>query len=534
MKARADHCDPVGVVVFAAILVLFPAAVQAQSVLTWHNDNSRTGQNLQETILTPTNVNSTQFGKEFTLSVDGQIFAQPLYVSGVSIPGKGTHNVVYVATENDSVYAFDASGSPTAPLWQRSLTSPANGITAAPCADVGVSGTKTPACKAIGPVVGITATPVIDSTSNTLYVVALTKENGSYFDRLHALDVTTGAEKFGGPVVIEASVHGIGAGSVGGVIAFDPSFDFLRSALLLLNGVVYISAGSFGADQGPYHGWLLGYAARTLAQVGVFNTSPNIREAGIWGSGAGPSAPTGGTNIFVLTGNGKFDANTGGADYGDSFLKLNPTGGLHVVDYFSPENQSTLWQDDIDLGAAGGMIPPTQSGPIPDEIIGAGKQGIIYVVNRGGMGKFNSTRNNVIQTVTGSVAECPGGTGTPAYFNNAVYYSGCGDSLKMFSLTNGLLSPLPVSQSSEQYPTGTTPSISANGSTNGIVWAIAFYNTNSVLHAYDARDVSKELYKSNQNQMRDALPITHFAVPTVANGRVYVGTFDGLVVYGLL
>jgi hypothetical protein len=534
MKARADHCDPVCVVVFAVVLALFPAAVQAQSVLTWHNDNSRTGQNLQETILTLKNVNTTQFGKKFTLSVDGQIFAQPLYVSGVSIPGKGTRNVVYVATENDSVYAFAANGSPTTPLWQRSFTSPAEGITAAPCVDVGVSGSATPTCKVITPVVGITATPVIDPTSNTLYVVALTKESGSYVDRLHALDITTGDEKFGGPVVIEASVHGTGAGSVGGIIAFNPSFELPRSALLLLNGVVYLSSAAFGGDQGPYHGWVLGYAARTLAQVGVFNTSPNIREAGIWGSGAGPTAAPGGSAVFVLTGNGKFDANTGGLDYGDSFLKLSTAGGLSVADYFTPVDQAKLAQQDLDLSAGGGMIPPMQASGKYLEIIGGGKEGILYVVNRVNMGKFNPTANSCIQTVVGSKIQCPGGTGTPAYFNNAVYFSGCGDFLKRFSLINGLLSTSPVSQSPEIYAEGNTPSISANGSTSGIVWAISSLPTGGVLHAYDASDVSKELYKSNQNQTRDSLPPSHFAVPMIANGRVYVGTFDGLVVYGLL
>ena len=355
------------------MLVLFSSAAPAQSVLTWHNDNSRTGQNLRETILTPANVNSTQFGKKFTRPLDGQTFAQPLYVPNVSIPGQGTHNVVYVATENDSVYAFDADGTPTRPLWQRDFTNSAQGITAVPCADI-------PACP-VGPVAGITGTPVIGSASKTLYVVAFTKENGSYFQRLHALDITTGAEKFGGPVVIQASVQGTGAGSVGGTIAFDPLIQNQRPALLLAKGVVYIGWASFG-DRDNYHGWVLGYAASTLQQVAVFNDTPNGSQGGIWQGGGGLAAgPCG--NIFLQTGNGTFDANTiGGVDYGDSFLKLSATGGLSVLDYFTPDNQATLDSLDLDLGSGAGLIPPKQSGAFPNEIISAGKQGIIYVVNR--------------------------------------------------------------------------------------------------------------------------------------------------------
>jgi len=506
------------------MLALVSPAGQAQGVLTWHNDNSRTGQNLNESILTLTNVNSTQFGKKFTRSVDGRIYAQPLYVPNVSIPSKGTHNVVYVATENDSVYAFDANGTPTAPLWHRGFTNPTQGITSVPCAD-------TPACS-VSPVVGITGTPVIDSTSKTLYVVAFTKENGSYFQRLHALDITTGAEKFGGPVVIQASVPGTGAGSIGGTIMFDPLIQNQRPALLLLNGVVYISWASFG-DLDNYHGWVLGYGAQTLAQVAVFNDTPNGSQGGIWQSGGGLSAAPGSSTILLQTGNGTFDANqTGGVDYGDSFLKLNTTGGLSVADYFTPDNESTLQSMDLDLGSGAGLIPPTQSGPFPHEIISAGKQGIIYVVNRNNMGKFHSTRNNVIQTVTGSIN---GYYGSPAYFNNAVYYSGAGDFLDRYSLTSGLLSTMPVSESPTKFNTGSTPSISANGSTNGIVWAVEHVSTtSSVLHAYDASDVSKELYNSKQIATRDSLGGSKFSVPTIANGKVYVGTFSGLAVYGIL
>jgi hypothetical protein len=262
--------------------------------------------------------------------------------------------------------------------------------------------------------------------------------------------------------------------------------------------------------------------------------SPNGSQGGIWQSGGGLSAAPGGRAVFLQTGNGTFDANqTGGVDYGDSFLRLSTTGGLSVADYFTPDNQLTLDDMDIDVGSGAGLIPPTQSGPFPHEVIGAGKQGIIYVVSRDNMGKFNSTHNNVIQTVTGSVN---GYFGSPAYFNNAVYYSGWADFLDRYTLASGLLSTLPVSESPTPFNFGSTPSISANGSTNGIVWAVerSPSDTSSVLHAYDASDVSKELYNSNQNAARDSLGGTKFSVPTIANGKVYLGTFSGLVVYGFL
>ena len=527
MESKACRYHVGRVIVLATMVSLFSQVAHAQSVLTWHNDNSRTGQNLKETILTPSNVNSTHFGKRFALTVSGWIFAQPLYVPTVSIPGKGTHNVVYVATENDSMYAFDADGTTTTPLWHRDFTNSTKGIVAVPCGD-------TPSCFVVGPVVGITGTPVIDPTNKTLYVVVFTLENGSYFQRLHPLDITTGAEKFGGPVVIRASVPGIGSGSVAGTIMFDPRIQNQRPALLLLKGVVYISWASFG-DLGNYHGWVLGYGASTLSRVAVFNDTRNGSQGGIWQSGGGLSADSN-ANIFFVTGNGTFDANTtGGIDYGDSFLKLGTTGELSVVDYFTPHNQSMLESFDFDLGSGAGLILPKQAGTLPDEIISAGKQGIMYVVNRDKMGEFNSTRDNVIQTVTGS---SNGYFGSPAYFNNAVYYSGADDFLDRYSLRNGLLSATPVSETLTKFNRGSTPSISANGSTNGIVWAIdqgATSTASAVLHAYNASNLAKELYNSNQNATRDNLgPGIKFSVPTVANGKVYIGTKNRLVVYGIL
>jgi hypothetical protein len=512
-------------VLFSAIFLLLPLALTAQNVLTWHNDVSRTGQNLKETTLTLTNVNSTQFGLKFKLSVDGHIFAQPLYVGSVNVVGQGTHNVVYVATENDSVYAFDADGSPTTPLWHASFTG--TGVTAVPCADVGT-------CE-ISPTVGITGTPVIDTANNTLYVVAFTLENGAYYQRLHALDITSGAEKFGGPIVIQASVPGTGAGSVSGTIDFTPVLQNQRSALLFSKGVVYVAWASF-ADLGNYHGWVMSYNPKTLAQVSVFNDTPNGSQGGIWHSAGGLSADSSG-GIYLISGNGTFDANTGGGDYGDSFLRM--TSSLSVSDYFTPDNQSTLDDDDMDLGSSAGLILPKQAGAYPDEITGADKQGTIYLVDRDNMGKFNSGTNNVIQAITGSPL---GYYSSPAYFGNAVYYSGQGDYLDRYALIKGTLSKTPVSSSPTSLAAGGTPSISANGSANAIVWVVdapSTKGTTAVLHAYQASKVSVELYNSQQNATRDTLGVgIRFSVPTIANGNVYVGSksgsTDSLYIYGLL
>jgi hypothetical protein len=509
-------------------LLLLPTFVAAQNVVTWHNDISRTGQNLKETSLTLTNVTSSKFGKKVALSVDGQIFAQPLYVGNVAVKNQGTHNVVYVATENDSVYAFDAAGSPTTPLWHSSFTSAT--AVAVPCGDTGV-------CE-ISPVIGITGTPVIDTTTKTLYVVAFTKENGNYVQRLHALDITSGAEKFGGPVVIAATFAGSGSGAAGGSVSFDTLIQNQRSALLLSKGVVYIAWASFG-DLNSYHGWVMGYSASTLAQVSVFNDTPNGTLGGIWQSAGGVSADTTG-NLFFLTGNGTFDANvTGGVDYGDSFLRMSITGGLKVTDYFAPDNQANLESTDEDLGGSAGLILPKQTGTVPNEITGAGKQGIIYLVNRDNMGKFNSNSNNVVQTITGSAG---GYNSSPAYFNGAVYYSGENDFLSRYTLAKGKLSTSAVSKSPTKLTAGGTPSISANGTANGIVWVVDVSSKRgftAVLHAYKASAVNSELYNSQQQASRDTLGSgIRFSVPTIANGHVYVGTKSGstnsLFIYGLL
>jgi len=511
-----------------AVGVLSLAGGQVQSytgVLTWHNDNQRTGQYLGETVLTPANVNKKQFGKLFAYPVDGQIYAQPLYVNNVSVPGQGVHNAVYVATENDSVYAFDADGLSAAPLWQDSFINPDNGITAVPCADTG-------ACSALSPTMGITGTPVIDGTSGTLYVVAFTAENGDHVQRLHALDITTGAEKFGGPVEIQASVAGTGGGSSGGVIKFDPINESQRTALLLSKGVVYMGWGTFANP--PWHGWIMGYNAKTLKRVAVFMDTPNGVKGGIWGSGAGLAADGAGS-LYVVTGDGTFDADTGGLDYGDSVLRLSPSaGGLSVPDYFTPFNQDYLNNNDLDIAAGGAVLLPPQPGSYPREMVAGGKEGVVYVINRDSLGGYTSTVNNIIQTVT------TGGGGfwsTPAYFHNSLYISPTGGALGRYTLTNGLLSTTPVSQSPIlfKYP-GVTPSVSANGTKNGIVWAIArVKNSPAVLHAFLASNLANHLYGSSQAGNRDIAGTSNkFVVPTVINGKVYVGTQTELDVYGLL
>jgi hypothetical protein len=393
------------------LLNLLSPPVRAQNfadVTTYHNDNARTGQNLNETILTPANVNSTQFGLLFIApTIDGYVYAQPLYLSNVTLPGQGAHNVVFVATEHDSVYAFDADtyGSP---LWHVNFLSSGGTtvVSTVPNSDLGTGD--------IVPEIGITGTPVIDPKTGTLYLVAKTKETtgttSTYVQRLHALDVTTGQECPGSPVVIQASVPGTGLGNSNGTLAFNALRENQRPALLLLNGIVYIAWASHG-DIDPYHGWLIGYNATTLQQVAVFNTTPNGTRGGIWQGGGGPAADSSG-NIYFMTGNGTFSApNLGtGIDYGDSFLKLSTSGGLSVLDWFTPYNESTLEQGDADLGAGGVLLLPDSVGSNAHQhlMVGSGKQGTIYLVDRGDgstqtMGEFTPNVNNNLQTLTGQI-----------------------------------------------------------------------------------------------------------------------------------
>ncbi len=522
-----------GAAAMAAALLILSGPLSAQvQVTTQHNDNFRTGQNLSETILTPAVVSSSQFGKIFSVVVDGKVYGQPLYMPNVTIPGKGVHNVVYIVTEHDSVYAWDAdsnTGQNSAPLWAVSFISPAHGITTVSSSDIN--------CSSVGPEVGITATPVIDPSNNTMYILAQTKENGNFVHRLHALDITSGAEKFGGPVVIQASYPGTGDGSQGGMINFDPLNHLARSGLLLSNGNIFIAWAS-NCDDDPYHGWLMAYDESNLHQTAVWMASPNGRRGGIWTSGAGLSADAAG-NVYIPIGNGTFDTSGQVSDFGDSIVKLTLNGNqLTATDYFTPYNQANLDNADADVGSGGALMLPDQSGSHVHELIEAGKEGSIYVIDRDNMGHYNPNDNSqIVQNITNQIS---GIFGIPAYWNNNVYFGSGGFHLQAFSLTDGLLSSTPTSQSPTNlgYP-GTTPSVSANGNSDGIVWAIQsanrLNNGYEVLHAYDATDLNVELYSSLENPQRDNPgPVVHFTVPTIANGKVYVGSNQLLSVYGML
>jgi hypothetical protein len=506
-------------------------------VFTQHNDNLRTGQNLQETVLTTGNVNVDQFGKLAAYTVDGVVRTQPLYLPNVNIPGQGIHNVIYVATEHDSMYAFDADGRSTTPLWQVSFIDPGAGITTVPQADVTLH------CYDIGPEFGVSGTPVIDLANHRIFVLSRTKQVSggviSYHQFLHALNISSGAEMAGSPVEIQASVAGTGEGSAGGVLAFDPLRENNRVGLLEANGVVY-AAFSALCDVHPYHGWVIGYNTKSLQQTFVYNSSPNGQAAGVWNSGGGLAADDSG-NVYLETSNGLNDISSGGSAYGESIVKLNPSAA--VADYFTPFNATALTEADADLSSAGTLLLPDQPTSPTHLLLGGGKEGIMYLLDRDNMGKFRATDDSqILQSVS-----VPGGCGTegslwglPAYYQSQVFEWPCGDVLHSFRLYQGLLSPAPVASSTVVlfYPPP-TPSISANGDTNGIVWALdeTPYSTKNpaVLHAYDAANVSRELWNSTQAGSRDqATTASKGPVPTIANGKVYVATAVGVVVYGLL
>ncbi len=490
------------------------------SVLTYHNDLARTGQNLNETILTPASVSSPQFGQLFSYGVDGQIYAQPLYLPGVVIPGKGIHNVVFVATEHDSVYAFDADNYLAAPLWHASFLNPAQDVTTASASGLG--------CDSITPEVGITATPVIDPATGTLYVVAMTAEPslGGYVQRLHALDVRTGAERPGSPVEIQASVPGLGDGNT--TVRFKPWLYKDRAGLLLLNGVVYTSWSSH-CDTGNYHGWIIAYKAWSsdagaLQQVAAYTNTPDWNAGSFWQGGAAPAADAGG-NIYVASANGTFDANMGGSDLADSIIKLSISKTLAATDYFAPYDAGLLDVDNLDLGSSGVLLLPDGAGSAqhPHLLVSGSKSGTVYLLDRDNLGHFHpGTDDQIVQSMIGAVGPI---FGIPAYFNNSVYFSAAHDQVKAFALHDGLLSTLPVSAGSETFAElGTVPSISASGARNGILWTI---DPSAVLHAYDAADLTQELYRGSVGSY------VKFSTPTIANGKVYVGTLHSLVVFGL-
>jgi hypothetical protein len=494
-------------------------------VLTWHNDNARTGQNLQETILTQANVNSSTFGRLFTLTVDGKVDAQPLYVPGLTLPNMGTHNVLYVATEHDSLYAFDADNG--AQLLHASLL------------ETGETTSDDHGCSQVTPEIGITATPAIDlqmGPQGTIFLVAMTKDStGNYHHRLHALGLTTLTELPNWPIEVQASYPGSGAENT-----FNPTVHKERPGLLIANGVVYTTWGSH-CDAGAYAGWVISYDENTQAKQ-VLNLIPNGGDGGIWSAGAGPAADANG-NLYLLTGNGTFDTTLTGAgfpahgDYGNSFVKIATAGGLSVKDYFTMTNSVSESNSDTDLGSGGLMLLPpltnAQGQPV-SLVVGAGKDTNLWVVNKSNLGKFNPNMDEIYQPMLGAL---PGGVwSSPAWFNGSLYYGSVGSNLKAFAFSNGLFGTTPASQSANAfgYP-GTTPSISANGTANGIVWAAENTST-AVLHAYKANDLSQELYNSNQAASgRDHFGSGNkYIVPTIANGKVYVGTTNGVGVFGLL
>jgi hypothetical protein len=507
------------------------AAGAATDVLTYHNDLARTGQNLNETVLTTSNVTSAKFGKLGFYSVDGLVDAQPLYASNVAVPGNGTHNLLIAATEHDSVYAFDADSGTT--IWHTSMLK------------TGETTSDPRGCSQVAPEIGVTSTPVIDRTrgaNGTVYVVAMSKDgSGHYHQRLHALDLALGAELFSGPVDVQAQYPGTGDNSDGTNVIFDPGQYKERAALLLMNAILYTSWASH-CDIRPYTGWIIAYNPATLAQTSVLNVTPNGNEGSIWMSGAGLAADSSG-NIYFLDANGDFDTNLNSSgfpsdgDYGNAFMKVSTSGGLAVADYFEMDNQASENGSDTDLGSGGAMVLPDLNdgaGHTMHLAVGAGKDANLYVVNRDSMGKFNPSNNNAIyQELAGKL---PGGVfAMPAYFNNTVYFGSVGSPIQAFTITNAKLSASATAHTANSfgYP-GATPSISANGSSNGIVWAIENSGT-AVLHAYDAGTLN-ELYNSNQaSGSRDHFGAGNkYMTPTIVNGKVFVGTPNGVAVFGLL
>jgi hypothetical protein len=512
------------------------------NVLTQHNDIGRTGQNTNETILTPSNVGSGNFGKLFSEPVDGQVFAQPLYVAGISIPGAGTHNVAFVVTMHDSVYAFDADNGTK--LWQITLLDAAHGAAAGATTD---PASDTGCYELAGSEFGITSTPVIDPSAGAIYVVGRTFENGGVVQRLHKLSLTSGAEMTNSPVALAASVNGTGLGSSNGVLSFDPKWENQRPGLLLVNGIVYIGFAGY-CDFGTWHGWILAYNTSTMAQTSVFTPTPNSEGSGIWMSGTGLAAdvPAGSPygRMFVPLGNGTYDATTpygtNTMDYGVGVVRLDlQKGMMRVTDAFTPFDQAYLNQNDQDMASGGVIILPDQ--PLAGhthQLLAAGKTGNIYVVDRDNMGDYNTTRNNIIEYIAPN--QIGGEFSAPAYWNSTVYYWGDEDTLKQFDVTNGLLNEYHSENSNEvqTYP-GSTPSISSNGASNGIVWDLdgSAYGSggDSILYAHDATNVSITLYSSATNAARDSAgPAMQMTTPTVANGKVYVGARGQLSVYGLL
>jgi Immunoglobulin domain len=516
----------------ATLTVNASTTSSAIDVVTYHYDNMRTGQNVNEMTLTAANVNVNTFGKLGEFSVDGHVDAQPLLLSNLAIPNVGTKNVLYVVTEHDSIYAFDAD-SITATggtvLWQVSAL------------QSGESPSDDRGCGQVSPEIGITSTPVIDRNRNAMYLVAMSKDsNGNYYQRIHALNLTTGQELFGGPVTIQATYLGTGENSSNGSVVFDPKQYKERPGLLELNGVIYTTWSSH-CDGRPYTSWLIAYNADTLAQSSVLNLVPNGAAGAIWMSGGAPGADASG-NIYFILGNGDFDTtlNSFGFptnnDCGNCFVKLNSTTPPTLLDYFTPLNTVSESDSDTDFGSGGELLLPDivdSSGNTHHLAMGGGKDANLYVVDRDNMGKFSSSADNNYQTLIGQLAGKV--YSKPSYFNGTVYIGASNDFIKAYPVTNAMLATSPSSQSAHSFPfPGATPTISASGTTNGIVWVVENRSPVAVLHAYDATNLSNELYNSDQaSGGKDGFSNNKFITPVVANGKVYVGTASSVAVFGL-
>lgn len=512
-----------GSLTFTLLMLMLCAAARPQvSVATQHYDNARTGANMQETILTHANVNPAQFGKLFTQPLDGFEAGQPLYVPNVLIPAtNSTHNVVYIATQHDSVYAFDADnnlGPNAAPLWQVNFLDPVNGITSVPVADE--------KCFISGyPEFGIQGTPVIDIGRQAIYVVAVTKENGNYVHRLHALNLGTGEEMFGGPVTMNAAV------TLGGqTYTFVDKYQQQRPGLLLQNNTLYIGFGGPGCNIATEMGWVMAYNADTLQQVGAFNDSPGVMASAIWMSGAGPVGDGEG-NVYFSTGDGLFDADIGGSHFGDSVLKLHQDyGALSLADYFTPYNQQFLNGQDLDVGSGQIVILPEQ--PSGKLTLAVGKDGTMYLLDQDNLGHFNSAGDiQIPQELAAPVlGEVHAGL---TFWNNTIYLEAEQTPILAYSFVNGRVSNQPIMQTPSVNSTPKGGIVSSNGTQDGIFWFVTF--ATKKLYAYDASNLAIELYDNAKAGTRDTLgPLVHFGMPIVANGHLYVNGQSALTVFGLL
>jgi len=539
-------CRVLLAIICATTAPLFAQTPTPVPVPTWRYDLTHAGQNTSETALTPANVNPDSFGKLFSLKVDSTVYPQPLYIPNLKMSDGQTHNVLFIATSNDTIYAFDADsngGANASPIWKISLAGTDHGAgagaTSIPWQDTGSPD--------VAPTVGITGTPAIDPTTNTMFVVAATKENGTYFSRLHAINLINGAEQPNSPVEIKASVAGTGNGSAGGQLAFSPLWENQRPALDFYNGHVYIGFGAHG-DNGPWHGWLFAYDATTLQQTAVLCLSPNGSGAGLWGSGAGFPIDDGapGGRMFLATGNGTrtsppFDAKS---EYGESVVAFSlANGGLKPIDEFTPFNYQILNNHDWDLGAGGVLMVPDQQGSHPHVLLQGGKEGRIVVLDRDNLGGYAagaSSNTNALQDISTITTAAQGFWATPTYWNGNIYLWAEKNVPMLFKMNTGVMDTEPDSQSTitSQFPDPTF-SVSSNGAQNGIAWAVRAdqFNTNgpAVLYAWNANDLTKTIYESDSNATRDAAgPANKFSIPVVTNGKVYVAAHGEVDVYGLL